>query len=201
MKYKLLLIPVLFFSINLIAQDLNYKWSVEANYPISVGDELGNDNPGIIDLGLKYRFVDLDIVTFGAGISAGIFHDNINSATENGIDFDETNLFIQPRVFAEFKLPTMKRLHPSVGLGYTVVRSKFDGTIGNFAETPDEAIVSGTESDGGVNINLGLSYDVNNRFYIQAQYDYIRLNVRPDNSQLNKNQNLGLLKLGFGFRF
>ncbi|MBD1261631.1 outer membrane beta-barrel protein [Maribacter polysiphoniae] len=201
MKYKLLLFPVLFFSINSIAQDLNYKWSAEANYPISIGDELGNDTPGIIDLGLKYRFVNLDFVTFGAGINAGIFHDNIQSYDGNGSDFDETNTFIQPKVFAEFNIPGMDKLRPSIGLGYTIVRSKFDGTLGNFTETPEEAILSVTESDGGINLNLGLSYDIGKRFYIQAQYDYIRLNVRRDNSQLNKDQNLGLLKFGFGFRF
>ncbi len=201
MKLKLLLIPVLLFSINSMAQDLNYKWSVDANYPISVGDELSNDNPGIIDLGLKYRFVDLNFVTLGAGISAGIFHDNINSATENGIDFDETNLLIQPKVFAEFKIPGIDKLHPSIGLGYTVVRSKFDGTIGNFANTPEEENVSATTSDGGININLGLTYDLSKRLFFQAQYDYIRLNVRNDNPQLNRDQNLGLLKFGFGFRF
>ncbi|MGB5436518.1 MAG: outer membrane beta-barrel protein [Maribacter sp.] len=201
MKLRLLLIPVLFFSINSIAQDLNYKWSVEANYPISVGDGLGNDNPGIVDLGLKYRFVDLNIVTLGIGVNAGIFHDNINSFTANGSDFDETNLFIQPKAFAEFNIPGLNKLRPSIGLGYTIVRSKYDGTIGYFADSPEEAIISETNSDGGLNLNLGLSYDFSTRFYIQAQYDYIRLNQRFDDSQRNKDLNLGLLKFGFGFRF
>lgn len=201
MKLKLLLIPAVLFSINSIAQDLNYKWSVEANYPISVGDGLGNDNPGIVDLGLKYRFVDLNIVALGVGVNAGVFHDNIKSYTENGSDFDETNLFIHPKVFAEFNIPGLNELRPSIGLGYTIVRSKFDGTLGNFADSPEEAIISATNSDGGLNLNLGLSYDISKRFYIQAQYDYIRLNQRFDDSQRNRNLDLGLLKFGFGFRF
>ena len=189
MTKRLLLGTLLLLSIQVFSQDK--KWSVEANYPISIGDKLGNDNPGIIDLGLKYRFADFEFVKLGAGINAGIFYDNIRSFTAPEIfDFSETNLIIQPKVFGEFTIPSLERFHPSVGLGYSIVRSSFDGTSnGND--------ISNSNSDGGFNLNLGIMYDINDKLFIQAQYDYIN----NKNTQFDSNQSLGILKFGVGFRF
>ncbi|WP_291869839.1 hypothetical protein [Maribacter sp.] len=92
---KLSFLAILMFlcSVSLVAQDK--KWSVEANFPISVGDELGNDAPGIVDVGLKYRFLDFNIVKIGAGLNVGVFKDNIKSYTDFELyDFDETNWVI-----------------------------------------------------------------------------------------------------------
>ena len=55
-KIYFLSISVFFLSVGLFAQD--YKWSVEANYPIPSGEVYGNDPSGIIDFGVKYRFLD-----------------------------------------------------------------------------------------------------------------------------------------------
>jgi hypothetical protein len=37
------------------------NWSAEVNYPFVVGEEAFNDVEGVLDVGLKYRFVDLRI--------------------------------------------------------------------------------------------------------------------------------------------
>ncbi len=195
MKFKLLVLPVLFFSINAIAQDLDYKWSVEANYPISVGDDLGNDTPGIIDVGLKYRFLDFNIVKIGAGINAGVFKDNIRSFTDpETTNFDETNWLIQPKVFVEFTIPGISKLHPSVGLGYTFIESEYKGFT-SFQEIDNSSL------EGGINVNLGLSYDIGERFFLQVQYDYVRNKVTFEDFNFENKQNLGFLKAGVGFRF
>ncbi|MBU2997659.1 outer membrane beta-barrel protein [Cellulophaga baltica] len=190
-----LTISMFLIATSLCAQD--QKWSIEANYPISVGEDLGNDVPGIIDLGLKYRFVDLNIVKLGASINAGVLNGNVGSGDfDNSIDFDETDWLIQPRVFTDITIPTLSKLHPSVGLGYTFIESKFDGS--SFGESFDN-----TESFGGLNINLGLSYDIINRIFVQVQYDYVRSNYdyEVNDVEYENDQNLGFLKLGVGFRF
>ncbi len=186
MKIKLF---SLLFAITCFAYAQDFKWSVEANYPISTGTEIANDIPGIIDLGMKYRFLDVGFSKLGVGINAGVFHDNIRSFDNpESFNFDETNWVIQPKVFMEFKIPSMEKLKPSVGLGYTFIKSKFNGDfLGN--ELP-----SLTES--GFNFNLGLSYDLTQRIFIQAQYDYVHYN--PESEGFN---NVGYLKFGGGFRF
>ena len=179
----------LLFTITCFANAQDYKWSVEANYPISTGTEIANDIPGIIDLGIKYRFLDVGFSRVGVGINAGVFHDNIRSFDiPESFNYNETNWIFQPKVFMEFKIPSMEKLKPSVGLGYAIIRSKFEGDFfGN--ELP-------SSTNGGFNVNFGLSYDVTQRIFVQAQYDYIRYN--PES---RGNFNIGYLKFGGGFRF
>ncbi|MEM7483991.1 MAG: outer membrane beta-barrel protein [Bacteroidota bacterium] len=194
MTRKILVSVALLATISLTAQEK--KWSVEANYPISIGDDLGNDNPAIVDLGLKYRFLEIGFARLGAGINAGVFRDDLRTfADGETFNFDETNWVIQPKVFMEFKIPALKKLRPSIGLGYTAITSKFDGDFPGLEEGSSE-----TSTDGGININLGLSYDITKRFFIQAQYDYIQYNIEnPGLSDIE--QDLGFLKFGAGFRF
>lgn len=184
------LIFVLLFSISMQAIAQDKKWSVEANYPISVGDEIGNDPDGIIDVGIKYRFLDFNIVKLGVGVNAGFSKKNISYNTSTQFDFDETNLIIQPKVFAEFTIPAIKKLHPSIGLGYSIVKYKQDGIFSGTNDTYKD-------SNGGINLNLGLSYDISSKFFVQVQYDYIG----GEFTQVNMKQDVGLLKLGVGFRF
>ncbi|CAZ95894.1 outer membrane beta-barrel protein [Zobellia galactanivorans] len=194
-KIYFLSVLIFFLGASLFAQD--YKWSVEANYPLSIGDELGNDAPGIIDLGIKYRFLDLSIVKIGAGINTGVFKENINDqVSPANMDFDETNWLIQPKIFAEFNIPVIKKLHPSIGLGYAIIESKYDGLVSG---QPYE----NTVSSGGFNLNLGLSYDITDRFFLQAQYDYIndKDTYDYDGSNVGVDYNRGYLKFGVGFRF
>ncbi|CAM4158092.1 outer membrane beta-barrel protein [Zobellia roscoffensis] len=195
-KFYFLTVSVFFFSVSVFAQD--QKWSVEASYPISVGDEIGNDAPGIIDVGVRYRFLDFNIVKIGAGINAGVFKKNISDEFEPVFtDFDETNWLIQPKVFAEFTIPGIQKLHPSVGLGYTYIESKFEGESYAFGSFEN------TVSYGGLNLNLGVSYDITNRLFVQAQYDFVRYRDErnSEGQEYTAEYNLGYLKFGAGFRF
>ncbi|WP_276168536.1 outer membrane protein [Zobellia alginiliquefaciens] len=194
-KFYFLTVSVFFLSVSVLAQD--QKWSVEANYPLSVGDELGNDAPGIIDLGVKYRFLDLSIVKIGAGINAGVFKKNIDDqVSPTNTDFDETNWLIQPKVFAEFNIPALTKLHPSIGLGYSIIESKYEGLVSGES-------YKNTVSSGGLNVNLGLAYDITDRFFLQVQYDYISVKdtYEYDGTNVGVDYNLGYLKFGAGFRF
>ncbi|MUH35043.1 hypothetical protein D9O36_04255 [Zobellia amurskyensis] len=186
-KIYFLTVSIFFLSASLFAQDK--KWSVEANYPISVGDDLGADAPAILDLGLKYRFFDFNIVKIGASISAGYFRQNHNySINEELFDFTETHWLFQPKLFAEFTIPSIKKLHPSIGLGYTFTESKNKGIAFN---EPAEL----KRSPGGVSLNLGLSYDVTKRFFLQVQCDYTRSTgtVKGEGYTENIKDNLGFV--------
>lgn len=192
MHVKQLLGLLFLVSVTTFAQDK--KWSVEANYPISIAGDLGNDNPGIVDLGIKYRFLDFKVAKIGAGFNVGALTDNIQSfdgfdGMSNTTDFRETNWLFQPKIFSEFQILGAPKFRPSIGVGYTFINSYSEGRAGG--ETFDN-----TNTDSGFNFNVGLSYDLSDKFFIQGQYDNIRHSsgFRPD-------YNLGFLKFGLGFRF
>ncbi|MBS9461158.1 porin family protein [Flagellimonas sp. 389] len=196
MTRKILFSVVLLATISLTAQEK--KWSVEANYPISISDnEVRTDLPGIVDLGIKYRFLEIGFARLGAGISAGVFHEDLDlNELPGAFTTKRTNWLIQPRVFMEFKIPALEKFRPAIGLGYTVVRSKFDNEHFPIEIRPE----SRTDTDGGININVGISYDITKRIFIQAQYDYVRNNItRSDLPDINEDSMF--LKFGAGFRF
>ncbi|MFS4466366.1 outer membrane protein [Maribacter sp. 2210JD10-5] len=188
MTKKLLFLGFLFTIFFSNAQDK--KWSLEASYPLWVGDNFGNDADGILDIGIKYRVLDFNIVELGASMNTALFHENIRSFDiPQSDDFDETDWIFQPRIFGEFQIPGIKKLRPNLGLGYTIVSSNFEGMLNG-------QDFSNKNSYGGFNINLGISYDVWNNFFIQAQYDYISLDV-----EFRDNLDLGIFKAGIGYRF
>ncbi|MGC1516354.1 MAG: outer membrane beta-barrel protein [Maribacter sp.] len=192
MKKSLLFVLLIFSTLQLAAQDK--KWSLEANYPISVGSDLGNDASGIIDLGIKYRFINLSFANIGFGINASILSQNSNSfdgfgAESTILDVNETHWLFQPKVFSEFKIPGLKKLRPSAGIGVTFINSNFDGQFNG-------TTFDNTNNDTGFNVNLGLSYDITNFLFLQGQYDFVSYNVSS-----GQNDNLGFLKFGLGFRF
>lgn len=195
MKQKLLIAFLFLISIQAFAQD--QKWSVEANYQVIPIEGLeGEDN--IIDLGLKYRFADFKFVQLGLGANVGFSKNKFNDIPSmNG---EATSYYFQPRIFTDFRIPGIEKLRPSVGLGYSIINSNVDVmTVGGD--------IKANTSNGGFNFNLGLSYDITKRFFIQAQYDFINLNVNNEYSfqgELVKpdyNRKQTNLKVGVGFRF
>ncbi|CAN0589482.1 unnamed protein product [Ectocarpus sp. 12 AP-2014] len=190
MNVKLLLGLLFLVSVTAFAQDK--KWSVEANYPISIAGDLGNDNPGVIDLGIKYRFLDLKVAKIGAGFNAGVFYDKLQSGLldpATARDFTETNWLFQPKLFSEFQIPTIPKLKPSIGLGYTFIRSSFEGRAGGLT-------FDNSDTEGGFNFNAGLSYDITDKLFVQGQYDFIGISA-----DFEEDRYLGFLKFGLGFRF
>ncbi|RKN82673.1 outer membrane protein [Ulvibacterium marinum] len=194
MTKKLLLGLLLLLSLQAISQDKN--WSVEANYPILIGDDYLQDYNGLLDLGLSYRFISLGIFDIGVGINGGIFR-NVNGRNSN-IKVVGEEFYLQPRAFTELKL---LRFRPSFGIGYSIWNSRLE------VEENGENVIDSSDSDGGLNVNLGISYDITKSFFIKAQYDFTRLNIRSTIEQggevfdLKINQNVDIIKFGVGFRF
>lgn len=174
------------------------KWNVEANYTIVPGDGIyGEDN--FIDVGAKYRFVKLGVFNFGFGVNAGFSRIDVeNTGFESRTD--DTYL-VQPRVFSEFEIPGIQKLRPYLGLGYSYVNFESNYTFENGGEG------SNTGNDFGFNFNVGISYNISNRFFLQAQYDFIDLTPNeevPDGVVLltpQVNGDINNIRLGLGFRF
>jgi len=108
---------------------------------------------------------------------------------DNTIDFQEKHWLIQLRIFSEFHLLGVQKLKPGVGLGYTFINTNLDGTVQNTS-------LNVSDTNNGFNVNAALSYDINDSFFLQGQYDLIF----NDNSRDNQKP-LDILKLGLGIRF
>ncbi len=174
MKLKLLIVITVLTAINGYSQD-NKTWSIENNYSIVPADGIGGGDI-VINLGLKYRLVETGFLHLGLGIDAGYFTEPPFFARFN----TNENLFLlQPKLVSEFDLPFSKNLKPTLGLGY----SFFAGSS------------LGSSSFGGFNLNLGLTYNISDKWYIQFQYDYVSL------KEIDSVEGFNNFRLGVGFRF
>ncbi len=189
MKNLFFVMFLLFGAHNILAQDKN--WSIDINYPFSINDAFGSSNQGTVGAGLKYRFKNLGKFNFGVSLDGTWFSTTIVNDSDPVQEFDYRNFFFQPRVFTELPITKNKRLQLTAGLGWTwsrsVDRPAFFDEFGNIQGGPDLY--------NGLNLNLGITYDVSSRFFVQAQYDQIFL------SGDTSDRNVNLIKLGTGFRF
>ncbi len=192
MKQKFLLTLLLIFSIKSFSQDS--KFSLELNYPIPIGNNfVGENYSGIIDIGADYRFANLNPVNIGISLNGGVLVNNSNQ--NNGFEnFKVTSYVIQPRIFGELDLESMDKFHPTVGLGYTIMVFNASGTNNGFD-------VSDTiDTQSGFNFNFGLAYDITEKLFVQAQYDFIKLGVDSDVPDIKFNTYVNILKIGLGYR-
>ncbi|WP_438968618.1 outer membrane protein [Nonlabens sp.] len=170
------------------------NFSLEANFPYTFGDNFVDEGyNGAIDLGLKYRFASYDALDLGASLNVGAFYRD-DSRFDGGPDVNGSAFLFQPRVYASFKIEGYERWHPMVGLGYSLFA--FNINDENFAG----ANFQENTSDDGINLNLAVAYDIAQRWFLQLQYDYVRLSAR-DVRKTPYNQNVNILKLGIGYRF
>ncbi len=189
MKKTLLFVFVFFGMLFVQAQDRD--WSIELYYPVSINDDFGSSNQGRIGAGLKYRFVNLGKLRLGASLDATWFSTTITNDSDPIQEFDYRDFFLQPRVFAELPMTSNNKLLLLAGIGWTWSRSVDRPSF--FDE--EGQIQGGLDWYNGLNLNLGLAYDVSSRFFINTQYDLIIL------SGNRSDRTIGLIKLGAGFRF
>ena len=192
MKQKFLLTLLLIFSIKSFSQDS--KFSLELNYPIPIDNNfVGENYNGIIDIGADYRIANLNPVNIGISLNGGVLVNNSNQ--NNGFqNFKVTSYVIQPRIFGELHLESIDKFHPTVGLGYTIMVFNASGTNNGF----DVSDSSDTQS--GFNFNFGLAYDITEKLFVQAQYDFVKIGVDNDVPDIKFNTNVNILKIGLGYR-
>lgn len=184
---KLLLLFLFLFSVQSFSQIS--KFSIEANFPIPTGNNfLAESFDGIIDIGVKYRFLNAKIITIGASLNGGILQNDANQ-----IEGINSNVYkIQPKFYAELNLP-ITRFHPFVALGYSFLI--FDISVANGLNNFNDS-----ETQSGFNANIGFAYDLYKKFFVQIQYDFIRLSADNNISRTSFNNNLGIIKIGVGLR-
>jgi opacity protein-like surface antigen len=199
MKRTLITIFLIAFAIKSFSQD--YKFSAELNLPFPFDNNFIADNyDGIIDIGAKYRFINSKKVTLGISISASYLKSNSELSRFYG-DLKIKSYLIQPKIFAELNL---NRLHPFIGIGYASMVFNSSVSDEKIAELRgnggfrDGFSVNNTQS--GIDLNAGFQYDITERIFIQAQFDYIILSQEEPIINSKYNTNVNLLKFGLGYR-
>lgn len=193
MKYKLLLI-LLLCGIDSFSQ--NKKISLEVSYPLTIDNNfIGGRSKGVVDLGIKYRIKDFKIVNLGIGINGGLLVDDTDKSNNYPQDFERTIYAIQPKIFSELNLSQLTKLHLFVNIGYSFMKMKLTNT--NNSGQVDFSKLSDTLR--GINAGLGVSYDILPRIFLQAQYDFSKLNS-GNSPDIDYNTNVNLLKMGIGIR-
>ena len=187
MKKSLLLVFLIGLPFTSIAQDK--KWSLEVHYPVSVGDEFGASNQGLIGAGLKYRFTTIGKFNIGASLDATWFSTTTTNDSDPIQELDFRDFFIQPRIFSELPVTPNNRLNLFGGLGWTWYRSVGETLFNDLGE------IEGEDWNNGLNLNLGFSYNLSSSWFVQAQYDLIF------SSGDSPSKTIGLIKIGGGFRF
>jgi hypothetical protein len=168
------------------------KFSLDFNYPTLIDDNfVGRNFKGVIDLGLKYHFSTNKIVNLGFSVNGGLFK---RPKSDRLQPMETSMIAIQPRLFTQFKMNRLQKLHPSIGLGYTLMNFNvrdFDGF---------NSQINASENEGGININLSLVLDVSEKIYAQIQYDFIK--TKPDNGvpDVKYNTKVNIAKIGLGWR-
>lgn len=182
MKKLLFLITVLIFSLKSFSQDS--KISLEVNYPIPMADNfIGEFYNGIADIGIDYKFFNKSAFNLGASLNGGVF---VNDSFQN---VTTTAYIVQPRLFGE--LIVLDKIRPSLGIGYTIIGFNVSGDSN--LETPS--------TEGGLNLNLGIAYDITKKIFAQVQYDFSSISAPNDIPDTSFNTQIQLLKIGIGYRF
>lgn len=178
--------------IPLMIKAQNPKWSIEANYVLPVGDNfLGENYNGIAEVGIKYRLLNLGIARIGGSLKASSYITNTDFGTVFGVTTQ--GIFLQPKLFVELAEVPFTKIHPFVEFGYdyALFRTTTDGII---------QIEPVNTSRDGASIEAGIMYEIVERFYIQAMFDFTRL--REDGTTTNNsfNRNISRIKAGIGIR-
>jgi len=192
---KIILIGLCLLAFESYAQDS--KLNIELCYPLSIDKNfVGENYNGIIDLGLRYRFLELNVVNIGGSFNIGYLK---NSKDARNQPFDVNLYTLQPRFFAELNLPSIPKFRPSFGLGYSL----FLFNVSNNQPIFDSNISSNIENQNksGINMNSGLAYDITEKIIIQVQYDFVKIGIDDNVPNITYNTNINIIKIGLGYRF
>ena len=193
---KTLFILLTFYCATVFSQTQHFTLGV--NYPILIGDNfITNNYKGIADAEIKYFPYKLKNLKIGASAEIGFlttnndYIDNVSSSTP-GLTYVNI-LMIKPGLAAEMEFG---RFVSYAGAGYTFFNFTTDGMTGNdYSQRVD------INSADGLNLNLGLKYNLFKQYFVNVNIDYTRLRIEGEMPNISYNRDIFFLKAGVGYRF
>jgi len=193
---KTLFILLTFYCVTAFSQTQHFTFGI--NYPIPIGDNYITKNyNGIVDAEIKYFPYKLKNLKMGVSAEIGLLTSNNDYMNVIGQRYPGltslTLLMIKPGLTAEKEFG---RFVPYAGVGYTFLNFTTNGITENeFFQTTDY------NSADGLNLNLGLKYNLFKHYFVNANIDYIRLRIEGEMPNISYNRDIFLLKAGVGYRF
>lgn len=195
MKKNITLIFLLILNLTTYAQIK--KFSIDINYPLAINNSITQVN-GIVGGSFKYRFKEFDGMTIGAVYTYDLATEKIDAYPSS---LKHTYHFNHLGGLAEFKFKAVKKLHPFVQAGYTLLTTKSTITFSSSTQPDLPKNETKVESNSGFNIGAGASYDIAERFYLQLYYHYIRVYSPQADTNKTAVYYYDQAKLGVGYRF
>jgi opacity protein-like surface antigen len=195
MKFKFIALLVLY---SWFITGQTTKFSIEASYPLPIDNNfVGKNFKGLVDLGLKYRIKNLQVINLGLSLNGSMYKASDTEyflPNDENVNFNTSMYLVQPRVYGELNLKKLIKLHPSIGVGYSFL-------ITNTTFDSQSHIADYKTNQSGLDVNLGVSYDILSKLCLFTYYDYIVLtNVDSGVPKTAYNTNINLLKFGIGLR-
>lgn len=185
---KTLSIALLFMGMILVhAQEKD--WSIEVNYPVSIGEDFGASNQGLFGIGTKYRFAQVGNWQLGASLDGSWFSTKFVRDSDPPQTDKVRDLFVQPRFFAALPATQNGKLQLLAGLGWTAYRISVENLVG------EQSTGKTVNWNSGLNANAGLTLDISNSWFLATQFDLILSSGESDD------RTIGLMKVGAGIRF
>lgn len=193
MKKRLLFIAILLVSIELMAQNKN--WSVGVSYPnlISIDNrgwaltDLDNAT-GIIDVDLKYRFINRGKFPAGVSLNYNYTHGDIDIGYN---EFPTGLSFLHANFFQDFNFAVLEPASFFVSTGYSLLERRTKGFYEDYIEYLN-----------GINLKGGIEYNFSKYLFFQINYQYIVVLPEdyeyPDKPRVSS---IKFLKFGIGYRF
>ncbi len=191
MKKFLVLLFVLSFT-NIFSQKKNF--SLEVNYPLEFSNGNSSNLTGVINSKIKYRFFNRESFSIGTSYSIDLLTGDLQYPYDK-----ESFISHHFNLFGEVPLNSTNKLIPSLGIGYST-QSYFKSTI-IYNNSGEVSSTSEKDTIGGFNISFGGTYDIFKNFFIQANFQFIRLYVEDYIAEKKIGFNKNRLKIGVGYRF
>lgn len=178
------------FTFNTFSQETGLSTTV--SYPITVGDNFLKEYTGFVDVGVQYRFWDLEVVNLGISVNASFV--GIPNPENEGEEF--RGMLIHPTLFGEFPLGRNGEFKPIAGIGYGANRFVSTRNDNGFGD------VTFKRTWEGIVLTVGASYDVSQRLFVIALFDWAEINRSTITVSDDSYDNRGnIIKIGLGYRF
>lgn len=187
---------LLLFLISFTAQSQNKPISVEVNYPLEMAQGF-DEVTGIANVGVKYRFAQGELFTYGASLSA----DYLRRDYEDSYVYrDRSSDFLYYHIggFAEMTIPSAGMIHPFAGVGFSYLIYDYYYFYSSYEY---DWMETRKERNPGFNLNFGIQVDLSSSFFLQSYFQFIRTYDKPEIRDEMYAINTDILKVGIGYRF
>ena len=191
MKKILILLFIISFS-NVFSQKKNF--SLEVNYPLEFSNGNSSGLTGIINSKLKYRFLNSESFSIGTSYSIDLLTGDLRYPYDK-----ESFISHHLNLFGEVPLNSTNKLITSLGIGYST--QSYFKTTNFYSNSGSVSSTSEKDTIGGFNISFGGTYDIFKNFFIQTNFQFIRLYVEDYIAKKKIGFNKNRLKIGVGYRF